>query len=213
MNNFKVDFIGIGAQRAASSWIYKCLSEHPQLCGSQPKETFYFAKNYNRGLAWYEDRFKHCASEKIKGEYSVLYLSDLEAPVRIKKHNPNVKLIACLRNPIERAWSHYHFKLSNREPIASFKDGLERYPEIRERGFYHEYLSNYLKYFSREQVLILVYEDIAGDPAKFIRNIYEFLDVDINFIPAGVKARINTREARASNLNKKIIRLKRVNKG
>ena len=201
--NFQVDFIGIGAQRAASTWIFKCLSEHPEICGSQPKETHFFTSFNKNSFTWYQSRFAHCR-EKIKGEYSALYLSDPAAPKKIKEKFPNIKLIVCLRGPITRAFSHYNFKLSNKVPLSSFSQALKKYPEILERGLYYKYLQNYLKYFSQDEILILIYEDIKKDPKNFIKNVYKFLRVDENFLPRGLEAKINSQEARASKTNKKI---------
>ncbi len=121
--DFKIDFIGIGTGRSASTWIYECLREHSQICMSQPKETRFFNRNYEKGLKWYYKRFQNCSSFSIKGEYSPGYLVSLETPLLIKKHFPDAKLILCLRNPTERAYSHYFLsKIRRKIPPVGFED-------------------------------------------------------------------------------------------
>ena len=98
------DFIGIGASKAASSWIFSCLKEHPEICVSSKKEINFFNKpyNYNKGIEHYKSFFKHCPKKSIKGEFTPNYINSTQVPQLIHKHFPNVKIIACLRNPIDK---------------------------------------------------------------------------------------------------------------
>src|SRR5438045_5070609 len=88
------DFIGIGAQRTGTSWIYACLYEHPEICMPR-KEINFFSRerNWTRGFEWYEQIFAECPSRTIAGEFSTSYLSDAQAPARIKDRYPAVRLI------------------------------------------------------------------------------------------------------------------------
>ncbi len=207
--DFKVDFIGIGTSRSASTWIYECLREHPQICMSRPKETQFFNRNYEKELKWYYKRFQNCSSSLIKGEYSPGYFASLETPLLIKKHFPDAKLILCLRNPIERAYSHYFLsKIKRKIPPVSFEQILNNpyYKQYRERlikpGFYYSHLTYWLKIFPRDQILILFYEDIKANPLKFIQNTYQFLDVDSQFSPPSIFRRITVlKEPKINFLN------------
>jgi hypothetical protein len=107
------DFIGIGAMKAATYWIYHCLDAHPEICMSSRKELHFFEKpaNYRMGIGWYTSHFSHCSEGKVLGEITPAYLSSPDAPVLIHRHYPRVKIFACLRNPVERAYSHYRFEV------------------------------------------------------------------------------------------------------
>jgi hypothetical protein len=96
---------------------------------------------------------------------------------------PNVKLIAVLRNPVERAYSHYWHNVSQdaRNLGLSFEEKLQQRPQILQEGFYFDHLSRYLALFPRSHILILLYDDLKEDPIGFLRQIYEFLGVDPHF--------------------------------
>ncbi len=89
---FKIDFIGIGAAKSGTTWLFHCLGQHPQICLSEPKEINYFNqrgsfrnfnKNHTKPFSWYINHFRHCQANKIKGEFSPIYLYDEIAPSRI----------------------------------------------------------------------------------------------------------------------------------
>ncbi len=191
MNNFKIDFLGIGAQRCGTTWIAKCLKEHPQICLSSPKEIHFFdTDKYKFGLDWYQKHFD-CKKNQIKGEFDAGYLITENAAQQIKNTFPNVKLIACLRNPIDRAFSNYLSVFGFDQSIGSFEETIKRNPENLERGLYAKYLKKYLALFAQENILILIYEDIQKNPLKFIQKIYQFLEVDNDFIPNAINRKEN----------------------
>ena len=212
--NFQLDFIGIGVPKAGTTWIYECLKEHPQICCSEPKELHFFNKNhgfhkpnsawrYKKGMNWYKKHFSHCKPNQLKGEIDPLYIYEREALQLIKKHFPRIKVIVSLRNPIERAYSYYyHLKSKNIFKNLSFEKAIEKEPELKEWGLYFKYIKNCLEIFSRENVLILIYEDLQKDPIKFIQKIYEFLKVDVNFVPKSVRKRINVKTIRMSQISR-----------
>lgn len=196
-NDFKIDFIGIGAPRCGTTWIYECLKEHPQICASEPKELVFFnkKKQYLRGIDYYCSHFRHCDENKIKGEISPQYMPSKGTAQRIKSYFPEVKLLTVLRNPIERAFSHYYYLRSGgSEKIPTFEAALKnqnRKLYLVDYGLYYTQLKKYLEVFPKENILILIYEDILGNSVKFIQNIYKFLGANENFIPQSVDKRIN----------------------
>ena len=99
-------FIGIGAQRTGTSWLYACMYEHPQVCMPQ-KEINFFSRerNWTRGYEWYEHLFAECPADAVAGEFSTSYLTDAATPARIHERYPDVKLIVSVRHPVERAYS------------------------------------------------------------------------------------------------------------
>jgi hypothetical protein len=182
----KPDFLGIGAQKAATSWIHACLYEHPQVFMPTDKEIHYFSRHYSKGLPWYENHFRNCRTDQLAGEFSPTYLYDAETPSRIYDYVPHVKFIACLRNPIDRAISAYRYgiKMGTVPTNETFLDAVVKRPGYLEHGLYQEQIASYLKFFDKNQILILLYEDIRDDPCRFMQNVYRFLGVDADFRPS-----------------------------
>ena len=110
-----------------------------------------------------------------------------DVPLLIHKHLPNVKLVACLRNPAERAYSDYRYNIQEKGRFSLYKDFeevLKNDKDFVKRGFYFKQLKEYFELFPRENILILFYEDLKRDPIEFIHDIYKFLGLkDTKFIP------------------------------
>lgn len=188
------DFIGIGAQRSGTSWIYACLYEHPETC-LPVKEAHFFSRerNWLKGCEWYESIFNRCPQNAKVGEFSTSYLSDPATPKRILQRYPQVKLIASLRNPVTRAYSNYlnDFKAGAVTREVSFRQALESHPEYRDQGRYATHLRRYFSCFPRDQLLVLIYEDCLKNPLGFIRKIYSFIGIDASFSPALLDVKVN----------------------
>src|SRR5436190_128677 len=154
------DFIGIGAQRTGTSWIYACLYEHPQICMPR-KEINFFSRdrNWSRGFEWYEGIFAECRPAAIAGEFSTSYLPDPETPTRIRHRYPEVRLIVSLRHPVDRAYSNYLNDIVAGEVLSGqgFQEALREHPEYVEAGRYAQHLRNYLDLFPREQLLVSIF--------------------------------------------------------
>jgi hypothetical protein len=196
-DNFKIDFIGIGDQKSATTWIFQCLKEHPELCLYRNKETRFFESDnlYKKGIDFYKSLFTHCGIEKIIGEFSPSYIHYPKVPYRIKKYFPNVKLIVCLRNPIEKLYSGYWFDKTGGTGSTSiyknFEDAIDKCPGFVQRNFYYKKLEDYFNIFPKENILVLIYEEIQKDSLKFIQEIYQFLGVKKDFIPLSADRRVN----------------------
>lgn len=196
--NPKVDFIGIGAPKAGTTWLFNCLSAHPEICTGKVKEIgFFLNENYEKGLPWYLNHFEHCNTNYVSGEFTPNYLRNAEivAP-RIKEHFPNAKLIVSLRNPIERFLSQHYFEYAmgrhgvlNPEEIPE-----ERLKRILDQGLYYKNLSTFLDLFPENQVLVLIYRDIEENPREQLAKVYKFLGVDPSFIPTNINKRSNVTE-------------------
>ena len=188
------DFIGLGAQKAGTSWIYSCLYEHPQICMPM-KEIHFFSRqrNWTKGYDWYESVFGECPVSQTVGEFSTSYLAESSVAERIHQRYPYVKLIASLRNPLNRAYSNYinDIKAGTVRQDIAFEEALETHPEYIEQGRYASQLEYYLQHFGREQLLVLVYEDSLSEPLAFIQRIYRFLEVDPGFVPSMLHTKIN----------------------
>jgi Sulfotransferase domain len=188
-----IDFIGIGAQKSGTSWAYTCLYDHPEVCAPIKEIHFFSRPRWSEGREWYERHFNTCGAGKLRGEFSTSYLYSKEAPERIHSYCPNTKLIAILRNPIDRSFSQYRNAIKAGEiPEATpFEEYLTREPSALEQGLYHEQLVRYDALFPKEQMLVLIYEDIRKDPVLFMKRIYEFLAVDTSFVSSMVYEEIN----------------------
>jgi hypothetical protein len=200
------DFVIIGAQRCGTSSLYKNLGHHPDLVSSLRKEVEYFSVRYQMGERWYRSHFPLRARRLGHGglrtfEATPDYLFDHRAPPRAAELIPGARLIALLRNPTERAFSHYQHNLRlGHEPLG-FDEALERedarvegevdrmlqdphYPALRlrrygyvRRGFYAEQLVRWLACFPVHQLLVIRSEDLFADPAKTLGEILSFLEL------------------------------------
>lgn len=188
-----VDFIGLGAQKAGTSWVYACLYEHPEIHAPIKELHFFSRDRFGKEKEWYESHFAHAKEGQKIGEFSTSYLYSALTPERIKDLYPDAKLIAILRNPRARAYSQYRNAIKAGEigkemPYETF---LKEDRSAIDQGQYAEQLKRYFALFPKEQILVLIYEDIKKDPAAFMRRIYEFIGVDPSFVPSMLGTRVN----------------------
>ncbi len=190
------DFIGIGVMKAATTWIFQCLVEHPQVCDRSKKELHFFDKpqKYKKGIEFYLSFFQNCLNDKIKGEFTPAYIFSRQTPELIYRHFPNTKIIVCLRNPVDRVASHYKFNVYQNGRLSIYKNfsqAIRKDKEIVVRGKYYEQLKKYFDLFPKDNILVTIYEEIKNDPQKEISKIYEFLGVDPDFRPAALTRKAN----------------------
>ncbi len=186
------NFLGIGTQRGATTWLFNCLREHPEIFVPDIKEVSFFDVYYEKGISYYESFFQDTKGYKAVGEITPDYLYCRHCPERIARHLPDVKMIVILRNPVDRAFSAYNFFFRN-EPGLTFREAMLREPSLLEKGLYYEQLKRYFAYFRRDAFLILLYEDLSNDNLGTIKRVYEFLEVDKNFHPSWIGKITNIR--------------------
>ena len=200
-----IDFIGIGAQKSGTSWAYACLYEHPEICAPVKEIHFFSRPRFEKGREWYESHFKNCDASKCRGEFSTSYLYSEKTPQRIKELYPDIKLIAILRNPVSRAISQYFnaIKAGEIDATISFETYMKDEPSVMEQGLYAEQLERYMNVFKKDQILVLIYEDIRKDPKAFMRSIYQFLGIAEDFESTMLYKEINVARApRAMSLER-----------
>lgn len=191
------NFLIIGAEKSATTWLYSKLKKHPGIFMPRTKELHFFNKyrsnlemkdNYVKlGLNWYKNFFKDCNGQKAVGEATPMYLCDSYAPARIKETLGDIKLIAILRNPVDRAYSHYWMARSKGYTDLTFEEVVEQKTDkFIKRGLYYKQIKRYLKYFDRDDMLIILFEDVIKCSEKVLKEIYRFLEVDTEFIPSNV---------------------------
>lgn len=177
----KATFIGIGAQKCASSWLYDILADHPEAAVSEKKELDFFSYHYEHGYRWYESQFPGKPGAKAVGEISPSYFNEASVPERAKLYSPDLRILVSLRDPVERALSqHRHLVRIGLVPGPDyrFETALADNPSYIEQGCYATHLSRWLQVFPRSQMLIVLMEDIRQDPEATARKVYEFLDID-----------------------------------
>ncbi|MEM7503648.1 MAG: sulfotransferase [Pseudomonadota bacterium] len=178
-------FIGIGAQKCATTWIHANLAAHPDVFVPANKELDFFSYNYLRGFAWYRQHFAG-TSEKVSGEISPSYLVDPVAADRIRAFNPGTRILVALRDPIDRAFSsHVHEVRKGLYPLAntSFETGLAENPMYLEQSRYGHHLQHWFESFERDQILVVFQEEIAAATERSLRNIYRFIGVNDEWLP------------------------------
>lgn len=186
------NFLIIGAEKAATTWLYDQLRRHPDIFMPRVKEIHFFnrrnsrlqlRRNYEQhDASWYRYFFRRRSGESAIGEATPMYLCDEVAPERIRHHLPDVKLIASLRYPVDRAYSHYWDARGKGHTDKSFEQIVgERDPRFIERGCYDEQLRRYLSLFDRRKLLILIHEELFSHPVRSLNRVCSFLDVDDTF--------------------------------
>jgi hypothetical protein len=199
------DFIVIGGQKCGTTFLYRYLSAHPTILPSTRKEVHFFDLNFSKGMNWYRSHFplKFFKGGFFTGEASPAYLFYPYVPQRIKNVLPQVKLIALLRNPVDRAYSHYQHEVRWKRETLSFEEALAQESEriqgglvndqptlayhhfsYLKRGLYAEQIPYWLDVFPREQLLILRSEDLFENPAGIFREVLTFLRVPAWELPA-----------------------------
>lgn len=177
----KLTFIGIGAQKCASSWLYDILADHPEAALSEKKELDFFSYRYEQGYAWYERQFPDKPGTKAVGEISPSYFNEASVPERARLYSPDLRILLSLRDPVERALSQHRHQIrigSIAGPDYRFETALADNPSYVDQGRYATHLSRWLASFPENQVLVVLMEDIRANPEATARKVYEFLGID-----------------------------------
>lgn len=211
------DFLVIGGQRCGTSSLYKYLSAHPLIVPSLRKEVRYFNRHHAKGEEWYRAHFasrlhrqllaRRHGREPLTFEATPAYLFHPLAPVRAAEVVPDARLIAVLRNPVDRALSHYHHSVRRGWEHLSFADALAAESDrladhaarlatdptfsssdylrfsYAARGFYDEQLARWLACFGRKNLLVLRSEDLFERPVDTMHQLLDFVGLP-RWVPA-----------------------------
>lgn len=160
------------------------------------KEIHFFDLHFERGVEWYRTHFSGAKDEIAVGEASPLYLYHPEAVPRMTHVIPTAKLVAVLRDPVERAYSHYWYNRSRGNEPLDFLDAIEaesdrlREPGNRalfaylDRSRYGQQLQRVCRYFPRSALHVLLFEDLRDSPQRAFRSLCQFIGVDDGFVPS-----------------------------
>lgn len=185
----KPTFMVVGAQKAGTTWLFECLSEHPEIFVPDIKEVHFFSRpedsrfsRHHKGLDWYLSLFPD-QGYKATGELTPDYMYYSHCAQALKDSNPDLKLIFMLRDPVDRTYSAYWMTKAHRKDMPSFEDMLDQNQSYIERGFYYTQIQRFLDLFPRDQIRIYIYEEVVRDPDPFFVDLYNFLGVDPGFKP------------------------------
>jgi hypothetical protein len=202
-------FLCIGVQKGGTTWLARAVAQHPQVATGERKELQFFnhREAWERGLDWYEEQFRVRPHHRAVGEFTPNYWwtegsvtgnNLLGSAGRVAESYPDVQLVVCLRDPVDRAVSGYfhHMRAGRFPPSVGLLDAVERYPDIREFGDHGTQLAAWLEHFPVERFLFLVYEDdIRPDAAKreTLRRTFAHLGVREDFEPRDLELPRNAR--------------------
>ena len=168
---------------------------HPDIYVSELKEIYFFGnlRNYNKGIEWYKRYFRGYKGQRYVADVTPFYLDSEKAPERIKDTlGSDVKFVIMLRNPADRAFSHYLMQSRERGGVTSLEDipknnaRNNREQSIISNGFYHRNISRYLRIFPEENFHFIFMEDLYTDFHRVASDLFSFLGVDDIEIEANV---------------------------
>jgi hypothetical protein len=204
-------FLVIGAQKCGTSWLAQMMSQHPEVSTGAEKELHFFNKvyNYQKGLEWYRSQFSITPDTKAVGEFTPNYFwtSEDEREMGGRTRNilklvhetyPNLKLIVCLRDPVDRAVSAYyhHINMGRVQPKQSIIEVAD-YHGIKSMGYYDIHLSNWMNYYTCDNFLVLIYEKDLQDnmKRKSLERVFRYIGVDNTFEPNGIFSKYHVRRS------------------
>jgi hypothetical protein len=178
-----LDFLGIGAQKAGSTWLFRQLSAHPRLSFPAGKEVHFWDKRRAKGIDWYRNLFS-AEDGKLHGEITPAYAClPLETIAECHGAFPGLRLVYTLRNPIDRAWSAAKMVLQRKHPgMVDAPDDWFIEEILSEdslaRGDYETCLKNWLRLYGEDQLLVLRFEELVESPASVLAKCWVQLGVE-----------------------------------
>lgn len=177
MSARRPNFLFIGGDRCGSKWLHNVLLLHPNVVVPTLADPYFFDRYYDRGWEWYLPLFESSKTDvRAVGELSHDYLFSRVAAERIRNDIPEVKILATLRQPFNKAYSAYNMWKSTGYLDGTFESALSGYPELFEQALYSRWLDPYFSLFPRNQIKIMVYDDLTRSPRRFAQQVLDFLD-------------------------------------
>lgn len=214
MNTPIPNFINVGPGRCGTSWLFEALQAHPEISMSRIKETEFFNTNYDKGPEWYLENFSRAGGKKAIGEIANNYYLDTSIPEKIKRFNPDMKVIFNVRDPLSLLRSYYQFGIRRGlnfsgepedldTPVGKIMGSGYAYreragklaasdtPTLIQSVLLSNYMKPFLETFSADRVYIFDFEQLRRNPDAELQSIYRFLGVDPNHRLDGAGERVN----------------------
>jgi hypothetical protein len=205
------NFLYIGTSKAGSTWIFRLLSWHPEIYMYAGKNLGFFSSRFDDGWDWYLSNFQPEPQHRVIGEVSHSYLVSDAAAGRIRDCLPGVKMMICLRDPVERTFSDYLDGIKNGNLEGSFEEALERTPALIKRSRYGSHVARYMERFPRDQIHIASFDQLVADPTCFAKELFNFLEVEPLELPPRLRNKVlpagTPRSRMVASTAKKIARL------
>lgn len=222
----KPNFFILGSAKSGTTSLFECLDDHPEVFMPQAKETNFFCDGFQgfdsipQATTYYEEMGKGIGAKRI-GEASHSYLTSPRSAKTLRLLFPDAKLVAVLRNPADRGYSLYHhLRRLGYEKYASFERALEAEEErmndqdfidscgeniwnimYYRSGLYGEQIKRYLKYFDRDQLLVITFEQLIKESQSTLSKVCGFLDIDFERCPDLPLANTGSVTARFPRIN------------
>jgi hypothetical protein len=207
------NFIMIGAAKCGSTSLYNYLRQHPDVYMCPKEDANFFAleggvvslympplgekigRKWVQTLEEYGSLFEAASGQRAIGESSNIYLNISRSAERIQHYCPEARIMAILRNPVDRAFSNFlHLLGMGLEPHADFADALKAEEErvragwhpmwfYKQTGCYHTMLQPYFERFDKSRIRIFLYDDLSRNPISLVQSVFDFLEVDKSFRP------------------------------
>lgn len=191
------NFLIIGAHKAGTSSLYHYIREHPDVYMPTLKEARFFAYDENNPdhrrkvpntypittMQAYEALFQDAKNEKAIGEASPEYLNNARAALRIRECLPNAKLIASLRNPVDRTYSEFIMRCRSGNEKRTISEAFQSNERWVQTGLYYEKLKRYMDLYDKGQFEVVLFDDLANDPLSVVQRLFTFLGVDNTYTP------------------------------
>src|SRR5579864_1359125 len=180
-------FFIIGPPRTGTSWLQSVLGHCAHLA-YPTKETRFFDKHFDRGLAWYSAHFPNAADGRAVGEVAPTYFASPDARKRIARMIPHAKIVCTFRNPVDRVISLYRLKKAYGWISGTFDEALRTDPELMETSRYASHLKQWTQMFGSSQVLATVHDDIQLDPQTYVDKLLDFVGIPrLKLLPAHLR--------------------------
>jgi hypothetical protein len=191
------NFLIIGAMRSGTSSLAYYLRDHPQVFMARNKELHFFTDRFDNGLDWYRYQFGGGDGHAVVGEATPTYMYDPVAVERMAAVLPVAKLVAVLRNPVDRAYSHYWHQVEKGRETASFAEAVAAEPDriagregwerrawaYVDKGRYRRQLDCVCSFYPRDAIHVILFEDLRDRPDATFASVCEFLGVDTAYAP------------------------------
>jgi len=199
-----LDFVGVGFSRCGTTWVAKCLADHPDVFVPAEKELYYYNNPDRMARKPLSSFFPARTEGRLLGEYTPRYVIDRTALAHVRHAHPDALLLVSLRDPVERAISQYNYfrHNMNKEDIEDFERALTGPYRVDyvTKSLYADHLETLFGLVDRDEVHIMFTKDFDEDPVSVLETLYSKLGVDSTFRPAALETRLNRSGADVGNV-------------